>query len=146
MPLGADFAHSILEIVTRNGGLILHARAVIIYGIYRVAQQRGDARRVGNAEFDEGENSKLRIEHSGIFEHKLHILFQQRVELLNEGGVEAQKGIVEVGIKLLLGILDNRGAFNLAFERVDGALRESLAHVIVVGFQQVDIVGADDKE
>ena len=122
MPFGADLAHSVLEIIPRNNGFIFNSRTVVVDGVYRVSKERCDARRVGNAEFDESENTEFGIEHSGVFQNNLSLLAKKGVELLDKGRIEAQKCVVEVGVELILGIFDDGRVFEFRLERLEGAL------------------------
>ena len=91
----SDSLDSLLEFLTRNARFVLHFCAVIVDSIDRITEQCGDLRRVIYTESDQCKNTQLGIQFFVLLQLDTSVLLEQRIELIDEVRIEAQKGVIE---------------------------------------------------
>ena len=96
-----DGFDALFEIVARNERVPFDLRTVVVDRAHGVAQQGGDLRRVVDAQPDQREDAQLGVQQFALLGLDARLLVQQRVEILDEGGVELQERRVEIVIELL---------------------------------------------
>lgn len=83
-----DGLDPLLEIVARDERVPLDLRPVVVDRAHGVTQQRGDFRRVVDAQPDQREDAQLGRQQLALFRLDARLLVQQGVEILDERGVE----------------------------------------------------------
>ena len=125
----SDGLDPLLEIVARDERVPLDFRPVVVDRAHGVAQQRGDFRRVVDAQPDQREDAQFGRQQFALFRFDARLPVQQGVEILDERGVELQERRVEVVVKLFqfAAVAVGRGVLLPQF--VDAAVTQQAAYV-----------------
>ena len=76
--------HLFLKIFSVRESCILDLSPVVIYGVYGVAEKGCDMGRLGDTQLYQGKDSKLRRKQFTILDNNPAVLFQKRVEIIDE--------------------------------------------------------------
>ena len=89
--------------------VVSNTRAIVVDSGEGIVEELGNLRAVGLTHANEGEDAEFGGEQFASLGHDGRLGFEQRVELLDEIGIEGKEELVEVGIELFLFLFDEVG-------------------------------------
>jgi len=117
----------------------LGERAVVVDGADRTVQQRGDGRRVGDAQADQ----RVDAQHGGqlavVTPLGAGLVGKQAVHLVDERGKKPEEGLVEKRIELLQLVVADVAAGVFAAEFGDPVVAQHLVDILIRTREFVDI-------
>ena len=89
--------------------VVSNTRAIVVDGCEGVVEELGNLRAISLSHANEGEDAEFGGEQFASLGHNGRLGFEQRVELLDEIGIEGEEELVEVSVELRLLFFDEVG-------------------------------------